>query len=219
MREPDLPRADASCGSYRPDVDADLGGAEGGHRAEAGAAERLLLLGSATTRGCQMGTCKKRPQRDRGPRRAQGQAPCRILFCRHTASAPEPCRRPCLLDECALRGCRLLPETGPRIGNRFGNLQGYRQRDRPNNGDSACFRRPDPSGAFADPSRPPHPALSDAPACRTSIGPASARTASMVRYRPGRMQITLRVWRPTTDLDSARVRSPACNPCSAPRNP
>lgn len=117
-----------------------------------------------------MGTCKKRPQRDRGPRRAQGQAPCRILFCRHTASAPEPCRRPCLLDECALRGCRLLPETGPRIGNRFGNLQGYRQRDRPNNGDSACFRRPDPSGAFADPSRPPHPALSDAPACRTSTG-------------------------------------------------
>ena len=57
-----------------------------------------------------MGTCKKRPQRDRGPRRAQVRSPCRILFCRHTASAQTPCRRLRLLDECVLGGCRLLPE-------------------------------------------------------------------------------------------------------------
>lgn len=74
-----------------------------------------------------MGTCKKRPQRDRGPRRAQVPSRCPILFCRHTASAQGPSRRPCLLDKCAVGGCRLPQRTRPRIGNRFGNVRGYRQ--------------------------------------------------------------------------------------------
>ena len=79
---------------------------------EAGAAERRLLLGSATTRECQMGTCKKRPQRDRGPRPAQVPSPCPILFCRHTASAQGPSRRPCLLDGCLLAVAVCSPERG-----------------------------------------------------------------------------------------------------------
>ena len=101
---------------------------------EAGAAERRLLLGSATTRECQMGTCKKKPQRDRGPRVAQVQSPCPILFCRHTAPAQGPSQSPCLLDKCAVGGCRLPQRTRPRIGNRFGSVRRYRQQERANNG-------------------------------------------------------------------------------------
>ena len=108
---------------------------------EAGAAERRLLLGSATTRECQMGTCKKRPQRDRGPRPAQVPSPCPILFCRHTASAQGPSRRPCLLDKCA---AWRLPFTPP---NAAANRQPIRQcagvpaTKQPEQRVSASFRR------------------------------------------------------------------------------
>jgi hypothetical protein len=117
-----------------------VGAADGNRRLEsrpascvAGAAKRRLPLGSATTRECQMGTCKKRPQRDPGPRPTQVPSRCPILFCRHTASAHGPYRRPCLLDKCAVDGCRLPQQTRPRIGNRFGNVRGYRQQEHPNN--------------------------------------------------------------------------------------
>ena len=139
LHEPDLPSGQiASCvhESYRPDVDADPMRSRGRALLRAGAAERLLLLGSATTRECQMGTCKKRPQRDRCPRRAQVQSPCRILFCRHTASAQTPCRRLRLLDECALRGCRCSPKRRREsatdsaicggIGNEIARNNGFR---------------------------------------------------------------------------------------------
>ena len=124
---------------------------------EAGAAERRLLLGSATTRGCQMGTCKKRPQRDRGPLPTQVPSRCPILFCRRTASAQGSSRRPCLRDKRAVGGCRLPPRTRPRIGNRFGNVRRYRQQEHPNNGFrqvSAGVHRPartDWCGLFRDP--------------------------------------------------------------------
>lgn len=95
-----------------------------------------------------MGTCKKRPQRDRGPRRAQVPSRCPILFCRHTASAQGPSRRPCLLDKCAVGGCRLPQRTRPRIGNRFGNVRGFRQPNSANNGFRRVSADRDPSGAY-----------------------------------------------------------------------
>ena len=143
---------------------------------EAGAAERRLLLGSATTRECQMGTCKKRLQRDRGPRRTQAPSPFPILFCRHTASAQRPSKCPCLLDECAVGGCRLPHRTRSRIGNRFGNVRGYRQPNSPNKRVSASFRRSRSSARV--------PAGRGPPDCSSAILPRAA-TATPTRMPRG----------------------------------
>ncbi len=56
-----------------------------------------VLLGSATTRGRQVGACKKRPQRDPQASGAQARSGCPILFC-HGRDSGLNCReRPCLL--------------------------------------------------------------------------------------------------------------------------
>ena len=137
-----------------------------------------------------MGTCKKKPQRDRRPGRAQVRSPCRVLFCRHTGSAPSPPRCPCLLDEWSPRDCRLLTERRPRIGNRFGNRRGYRQRNSPNSGSRHVSRRRRSSGAPADSSRPPYPALSNPAGQAVSTG----HEQSNLGQRDGRCECSARAW-------------------------
>ena len=162
VREPDLPRGQiASCvhRSYRPDVDADPG--ESRSRAAGLVLRRALLNGCYCSDPRPRGSARwAHARRDRSVTAARAERKCSrraessSVATQHRPQTP--CRRPCLLDECALRGCRLLPETRPRIGNRFGNLQGYRQRNSPNNGISACFAQT-PTRPARLPTRPDLP--------------------------------------------------------------
>ena len=93
------------------------------------AAERRLLLGSATTRGASWAHARREPSVTVARAERKSHHQCLILFCRHTAHASRLPNRPCSRDKCPQRACRLLPPCGPRIGNQIGNRRGKRQRN------------------------------------------------------------------------------------------
>jgi hypothetical protein len=102
-----------------------------------------VLLGSATTRWCLEGTCKKKPALcRRGPSCATLASSAAILFCHGTANALSYPDRPCLLAKRRAGQCRYWLAIEPQIGSDRGSQHQYRQRSGTNRQGSADWLSP-----------------------------------------------------------------------------